>query len=129
MRHGHAAMETMHQMTEPLHVGRAHLEVGNYRVEFESFPGHVHEGDEATQRFWVMQAQADASGARPPVPGLAAQIECLDATGVAELHTAAEPEPGVYEALHVFGEAGSAKLEIRFLGQAAEFSYDVVHAH
>lgn len=129
MRHGHAAMETMHEMTEPLHVGRAHVEVGTFRVEFESFPGHVHEGNEATQRFWVFQAQADASGVRPPVNGLAAEIECLDGTGVAELHAAAESSPGVYDALHLFSEAGTAQLEIRFQGQAAAFSFDVVHAH
>lgn len=129
MRHGHAAMETMHEMAEPLQVGRAHLELGGYRVEFESYPGHVHEGDEATQRFWVMEAQADASGNRPAVSGLAAEIQCLDGTGVPELHAAAETEPGVYEALHLFSEAGSAKLEIRFQGQAAAFSYDVVQGH
>lgn len=129
MRHGHAAMESMHAMPEPLHVGRAHLVVGPYRIEFESFPGHIHEGDEAIARFWVMQAEADASGNRPAVTGLAAEIRCLDGSGVPELHSAAETTPGVYEALHTFAEAGAAQLEVRFQGQSAGFDFDVSHGH
>lgn len=48
-------------MPDHMEVGRAHQEVGGFRVEFETFPGRLHEGTEATVRFWVMEAPSSSS--------------------------------------------------------------------
>lgn len=36
-----------------MNVDRAHTDVGDYRVEYESYPGHVREGMTAVVSFWV----------------------------------------------------------------------------
>lgn len=133
MRRGGSHLEVLHEMAEHLEVGRAHVEVGGYRVEFENFPGHVHEGDTAAVKFWVKQAERDAAGNRPPVTGLAAEIHCTDADGAMEEHRAAESEPGVYQATHRFREHGTAKAGIHFerggAGVLAEFELSVSEKH
>lgn len=135
MRHGEHAMQEMHHMAEHLHVGRAHVETGGYRVEFESFPGHIHEGDTPTLTFWVMEADADpVTGERAPISGLAATIVCGDPSGTPETHQNVETEPGVYAANHTFGTAGDAAATIQFTGADANpaeagFQFPVAHAH
>lgn len=137
MRTGHGSMMEipMAQAMEPMHVGRAHEVVGGYRVEFESFPGHIHEGSEVAFRFWVKEAQADASGNRAPITGLAGQVLCGEPAGGSETHSPLqEVEPGIYEALHTFQSAGDATAALHFTGtggEAAEATFDfhVAHPH
>lgn len=133
-----AAMVQMHQMTEtsPMHLSavRAHGDLGPYRVEFESFPGHIHTGEVATVRFWVMEAEADADGNRAPITGLTdAQIHCVDSADVEELHDVTEVEPGVYEADHEFLEAGHfhAGIHKTIDGESHEaaFELNIAHGH
>lgn len=129
-RHGHQEPEVVHAMSESLHVGRAHMEVAGYRVEFESFPGHLHEGDEAEMKFWVFEAEKNAAGVRPPVAGLSVHIGCLEASGAFERHGAAEAEHGVYSAHHTFAEAGAFVATLHLPGaHQAEFTTQVAHKH
>ena len=127
MQHGHANMEVLHEEHDPLHVGRAHEEVGGYRIEFESFPGHAHEGETATVKFWVTKADQ-------AVGGLSTEIHCEDPNGVEETHDGVEGEAGVYHAEHTFGEAGEAHMAIHFAGAdgaevEADFHMPVDHGH
>ncbi len=129
MHHGHDHSEVLYQMAEHLHVGRAHADVGGFRVEFEAFPGHAHEGETSTMRFWIM----DDIDARPAVGGLAAEIHCTDPSGTEESHGAMESSTGVYEADHTFQEAGEAHIAVHFPGGAgqleADFHFPVSHGH
>lgn len=133
-RHGEAEMRLLHEAHDPLHVARAHEEAGGYRIEFESFPGHIHEGETATLRFWVMETETDADGVRPPVPGLGAQVHCLGSEAGEEFHGAVEAEPGLYEAAHTFGEAEETHAGLHFTGSdgqpaEAEFHLHIAHGH
>lgn len=124
----------MYEMPEHLHAGRAHTDAGGYRVEFEAFPGHIHAGDEATPRFWVLEQEADDTGERPPITGLAAEIHVTEADGSEAHHTAAETDPGVYEADHTFGSVGDASVELHFTGAdgsgaEAGFTIHIVEPH
>ena len=120
----------LYEAPDHMEVERAHQEVGGFRVEFETFPGHLHEGTEAAIRFWITDA-ADGH----VIASLVAEIHCTDGNGVAEEHNPPhEEEPGVYEAHHTLLEAGDAHFEIHFTGpdgaeQHAEFDVPVVHAH
>ncbi len=134
MMHGGDHMEEMYAMNEYLQVGRAHVESGDYRVEFENFPGHVHDGEQATVKFWVMEAEKDASGERPVVKNLNAEIHCEDPSGATESHEASEAEDGVYHAEHTFEGAGEAHMAIHFPGSSgeeveADFHVPVAHGH
>lgn len=124
----------IHEADETLEVVRAHAEAGGYRIEFESFPGHVHEGESATLRFWVMEAEEDGSGTRPPVEGLSPEVHVTEADGHGAEHPAEETEAGVYEADHTFDHAGDATIGLHFTGSdgspaEAEFTLPVVEAH
>ncbi|NIR49395.1 MAG: hypothetical protein GWN62_15530 [Aliifodinibius sp.] len=134
MRPGEHEMAMLYEPTESYHVGRAHLEAGGYRVEFENFPGHIHEGDTATMKFWVKSLEKDASGNRPPITGLSAEIHCGEANGTNETHTAVEAEPGVYQAEHTFQSAGEAHMGIEYMGTGgsmaeSEFYIHISHGH
>jgi hypothetical protein len=130
MRHGATEAEVVHTMAEHLHVGRAHAEIAGYRVEFETFPGHIHEGDVAEMRFWVMEADANAEGVRPPIGGLSAHIECLESSGANEEHVAAEVELGVYAASHTYVEAGDFTATLHLSsGEEVPFITHVAHGH
>lgn len=124
----------LYEAAEHLEVGRAHVEVGAYRVEMETFPGEIHEGIEAAVRFWIMEADGDHGGQPHMMPGLHAEIHCLDADGTPEEHIPHEEEPGVYEAHHHFVGAGEAHVEIHFEIPAggeyeAGFHLPVEHQH
>ena len=109
---GHGDMETMHVMAEHLEVGRAHEDVGVFRIEYENFPGEIHEGDTAAIQFWIMED----SPARTPITGIQAEIHYEDPSGAEESHDAVESEPGVYRANHTFQLDGEAHLAIHFPG-------------
>ncbi len=131
--HG-GAMGVLHDPHMHLDVGRAHAEVGEMRIEFESFPGHLHEGEEATLKFWVLDKDPDANGVRHPITGLTAAVHCEEEAGYTEEHDAHEHEPGVYEAHHTFQEAGGFHAEMHVtdpLGAEhhVDFHTHVAHAH
>ena len=124
----------LYEAAEHMVVERIHQEVGDFIVEFETFPGLVHEGAEAAVRFWIMEAEADNDGHHRMMAGLHAEIHVTDANGVAMEHEAHEEVPGTYEAHHTFLEAGEAQFEIHFEGvggteQHAEFRVPVSHEH
>jgi hypothetical protein len=128
------AMVHMHTMAELLQAVPAHAEAGGYRVEFETFPGHLHQHNTATARFWVMEVERDAQGVRPPITGLTAEIHCLEADGSTETHQASETSSGVYEADHTFDSVGDFVFELHFTGSdnnpaEVPFTVNVVPAH
>jgi hypothetical protein len=124
----------LHEVAEPLGVARAHAEAGGYRVEFETFPGHIHEGDPATTRVWVMEQERDANGVRPPIAGLDVAVHLVEEDGSVFHYSAHEHEAGEYEADHEFLTPGACQVGIQFTGangQPAEaaFTMHIVHAH
>lgn len=128
---GQATPLELHRMHDHLEVARAHANVGAYRVEMETFPGHLHEGDQATVKFWVFDPERDASGMRPPISGLTdLQLHCAD-----EAHTPVEESPGVYVTEHTFAEAGEVHLAMHFMDgmgmmmSEAVFTGHVAHGH
>lgn len=125
-----AEEEVLHEMAEAIHTARAHAEAGGLRVEFESFPGHLHEGEEAAMKFWIMEPERNEAGERAPISGLQATIVCNDL----EEHAAVEESDGIYVAEHHFDEAGDFVARIRFAGRdgaeaVADFTTHVAHAH
>lgn len=117
----------MYEMPDALEAGRAHADAGGYGVEFEAFPGHIHDGDTGTLRFWVTETDGD------PVTGLTATIQVTEANAsVADL-AATETSDGVYEADHTFGSAGEAGVALQFTGTGgvaeAEFAIHIAEAH
>lgn len=134
LEHGAVEPEVVHTMSEPLGVARAHVEIDGMRVEFETFPGHLHEGETGTATFWVMEAEQDAEGNRAPLSGLSVAITCEESDGTLEEHGAVETEPGVYTAEHTFGAPGEFHAGIRIGsdgGQQMEtdFHTHVAHGH
>jgi hypothetical protein len=131
--HGHE-LEELHHVEQHLHVERAHVEAGGYRVEYESSPGHIHEGESPMLRFWVMDVDADPSGVHPPVGGLTAQIRCAESTGTDHVFSAAESQAGVYESSHLVESSGDTRMGLLFTGMGggasvAEFDVHVDHGH
>ncbi len=112
-RHGADHAETIYTRNEQLEVERIHMDVGPYRVEMETFPGHVHEGDDAEVKFWVLRE--GGGGPMMGMGGLAATIQLHhEASGVTAEHMADEHESGVYEAHHTFTEHGETEVGIGF---------------
>lgn len=127
-------LSVLYDHPDHLHAARAHAEVGGYRIEFETFPGHIHEGDMAAGRFWIMEPEADANGVRPPIAGLNPQILITQEDGSTAQYAAHEHMPGEYEAEHQFTVPGDCGITIQFTGadgQPAEavFQQHVAHAH
>lgn len=130
-------MEVMYEMPEHMQVGRAHQEVGNYRIEYENFPGHVHEGETATVKFWVYESEKDASGNRPAVTGLDLHIHCGNPDGTDEHHDSSmvtEESEGVYAADHTFDGGGEAHMATHFTAPEnseieADFHLHIAHGH
>lgn len=129
--HGAREMRMLHEMHDPLQVGRAHGEMGSWRVEFENFPGHVHEGEEGAFRFWVTEEHGD--GDVHAVEGMTAQIHVREkATGDEVLLDAEEHEAGVYEAHHLLAEAGEYHVGLHMSdagGKPGEVGFDISVAH
>lgn len=136
-RAGHTVMEemTMGTTMDPVHAVPAHAEAGGYRVEFEAFPGHIHEGNEVQYKFWIMEVDRDpVTNERAPIAGLAPEIHCNEPDGSSESHAATEPEAGTYSALHTFLSVGDGEAEIHFTGAdgspaTASFPLHIVHGH
>ncbi len=131
---GQAEELVLYEAAEHMEVARIRQEVGDFVVEFETFPGEVYEGGEAAARFWIMEAEAGHDGGRHMMEGLHAEIHVTDANGAAMEHEAHEEEPGTYEAHHTFLEAGEARFEIHFEETGggehyAEFRVPVSHEH
>lgn len=127
-------MVLLHQIHDPLHVARAHAEAGGYRIEFESFPGHIHAGNDVALGIWFMEPDPDATGNRPPIAGVAGEVRVTHADGSALRHAFRELGDGVYECDHGFHMAGEAHVEILFTGSdgqpaQAEFHLHVGSAH
>lgn len=129
-----AEEEVLYEMAESIHAVRAHAEAGGRRIEFETFPGHLHEGNTAAVKFWILEPERNDAGERPAVPGLLTTVVCNQADGAVEEHAALEESPGVYVAEHEFTAVGDFVARIRFPGTdgneaIAEFTTHVVHAH
>lgn len=114
---GREEIRVLHERSSHLEVGRAHVEKSGYRIEFENFPGHAHEGEEVTVKFWVQKNEN-------PVEGLSAEIHCTDPSGAKEAHGPHEHEAGVYEAHHTLEGAGEAHFAIHFPGNGGEIEAD-----
>jgi hypothetical protein len=134
VREGMTDPEVVYTMPEPLDVVRIHEVIAGMRVEFETFPGHIHEGETATAKFWIMESERNQLGVRPPLQGMHVTMICTEADGSVEEHHAEELEPGVYVADHTFVSVGDflATIEIgehdALLGEVS-FTTHVVHGH
>ena len=98
-------MEEMHSTT--MHVVRAPADAGEYHVQYESDPGHIHEGAEAILTFWVSLEDGGAAAV-----GLAAEIVVEESDGHTTTLDATEIENGVYQATMTFADAGETHVEI-----------------
>jgi hypothetical protein len=111
----------LHEVTEPVEVIRPHFDAGGYRVEFELDPADLRPGINLTLQFYVMQAQRDASGNRPPITGLAGvTISCIETNGATSSHNAVEGPGGVYQASHTFLAPGTVTARIQFTGNVGQ---------
>lgn len=134
-RHGETELQVLHELPETMHCARAHAEAGGYRIEFETFPGHIHEGDAAAMRFWVMEIDRDpVTEVRPPVPGLSLDVHVAQTGGYDGLYPGSEIEPGVYEATHTFEAPEDTHAGLHFIGSdaqpaEAEFELHIAHKH
>ena len=134
MRGSDTEDQVLYESPEHVEVVRTHEVVGSSRVEFESFPGHIHEGEEVVVRFWILESERNAAGERPAITGLSVVIECGNPDMTSELHTVTDSGDGIYEATHLFPEGGEAHMEIRFtdaagVEQEADFHVHIVDAH
>lgn len=133
-RPGEAEGMVLYEMAESIQAARAHAEAGGMRVEFETFPGHLHTHNMAQMKFWIMEPERNEAGERPAIPGLATTVVCNEPDGGVEQHAAVEEAAGVYVAEHEFESEGDFVAQIRFLGTdgneaVAEFTTHVVPAH
>ena len=132
-RHGADHSETLFEQGEHAEVERIHMEAGEYRIEMETFPGRIHEGDEAEVRFWVAELGTDGHSGGHGMGGLNAQIHLShDASGSTQQHMADEHEDGVYEAMHLFDEAGEFEVMMSFQdehGDTHEAAFHVPVSH
>lgn len=134
MRPSDTEAQVLYESPEHVEVVRAHEVVGSSRVEFESFPGHIHAGSDVVVRFWIMESERNAAGERPPITGLNVVIECGNPDLTSEMHTVTDNGDGIYEATHNFAEGGEGHIEIRFtdtagVEQEVDFHVHIVAAH
>jgi hypothetical protein len=113
MREGDTELVPIYVAPELLEVVRAHSHAGGYTVEFETFPGHIHDGDAGAMTFWF----EDDAGA--PVAGLSPTV-LIGAAGAVATYAAVESltTPGRYSADHTFGAAGDISVGIEYTGTA-----------
>ena len=118
MQHGGHEMEEMATMT--ITVNRAHAEVGEYYIQYESDPGHIHAGFTATLTFWVaLEATGEA------VTGLTAQIIVEESDGHATTLDATEGDAGAYSADMHFADDGDAHIEFQFTDDTGPVAVDI----
>lgn len=127
--HGGHEVAEMGHIEQHMHVERAHMDAGGYKVEYESYPGHIHEGETPMLKFWVLD---DVTGA--PIPGLTSTMRCTEQGGAVHDFAVTESGPGVYEAAHLIEAAGETKIALLFTGAdsqpaTAEFTIEVAHGH
>lgn len=128
-------MRELHHFQEHLHIHRTHHEMSDHRIEFESFPGHVHEGEQATFMFWVEDAHSEHShGEAEPTTGLDAEIHCTESDGTIHIMSASESAPGVYESDHTVEAPGMTKVALKFMSATstpvvAEYQFEVAAGH
>jgi hypothetical protein len=107
--HGSDHGDVIHEGTD-VAVERVHMEVAGYRVEFETYPGRIHEGEQAEVKFWLSEA---ADGHQ--MGGMMAEIHVEHhATASSMNYHADEHDMGVYEAMHTFAEHGETEVAIEF---------------
>lgn len=133
-RPGEAGMRVLYEAPDPLHAVRAHAEAGGYRIEFEAFPGHIREGDDAALRFWIMEPERDASGNRSPILGVRGEVHIVESDGSEVARDLQEMGDGVYESDHSFAAADEAHVQLHFTGAdgqpaEVEFHLHIAHAH
>lgn len=123
LRSSDSELVVLYEAAEPLHAVRPHAEAGGYRLELEPDPGHIHEGDTSTVRFWIQDEESRAG-----IPGLAPMIWVEEADGSLMEYQAQEGADGLYFADHTFTSAGPTDLGIRFVGidqLGAEWSLEI----
>lgn len=113
----HSELEMMHEFHDDIHVERAHIDAGGYRVEYESFPGNVHAGQQVTLRFWVMEEEGDMHGSHTPIPGLTPTIRCVESDGMIHSFPGSGMMPGTYEASHTIDTFGDTRVALLYTGK------------
>ena len=133
--HGDGHMDVMYTAPEMIDVERIHVEMGDVMVEFETFPGHVHEGEEVEASFYMMEMAAsggDHGGSM--MSGLSGDIHIMAPGDTAYEYNAEEHDAGVYSTHHTFLEGGDATFEFHFMDHhgdsiEVEFHVPVLHGH
>jgi hypothetical protein len=126
LRPSDTELVVLDEEASPLEVVRAHEDVSGYKVEFEPDPGHIHEGESATVRFWILDDETD-----DPFTGLTPEIFVVEPVSGETAYAATEGADGLYYADHTFDEAGENEMGIRISaadaldGVAGEFSIAV----
>jgi hypothetical protein len=105
--HGHGHMDDIGEHV--IHVHRRHHIIGDYWVELEIDPAPILMNQTATVRLYVFDLVDDETFG-DPVGGLEIRLSIIDPEGVQTDLTVGEPETGVYEAEHTFGDAGLYEL-------------------
>jgi hypothetical protein len=114
LRASDAALVLLHEEETQLHAVRPHGEEGGYRLELEPDPGHIHEGDEATVQFWILDETT-----RDPITGMTPTIFIVEPVAGTSEYAAVEGAGGLYTAAHTFTDAGETDVGIRFTGTDA----------
>lgn len=133
--HGEGHMDVMYTAPEMIDVERINAEMGDVMVEFETFPGHVHEGEEVQVSFYVMETAAGGGGhGGAMMSGLTGEIHIMGPDGAIYESVGDEHDLGVYSAHHTFLEGGEATFEFHFLDHhgdsiEVEFHVPVEHGH
>ena len=134
LRESDDELKLLYTAPEVLEVVRAHGSMGGYMVSFESFPGHIHQGDASTLNFWFEAVHATAPAAAGPARhgALATPTILVGPNGSVASYTAQMPEEHHYTATHTFTTIGDVPVAVRFIGEdAQEHTYIVdieVHA-
>lgn len=115
-RPGEAELHLLHMAAEPIHCVPAHAEAGGYRIEFETFPGHMHTGEDVTMRFWIMEPEPDASGDRPPILGVTGEVHVVESDASEFSYPLVEIGDGVYEVEHDFTQPDEAHVQLHYTG-------------
>ena len=108
LRPGDTFLSVMFQSAAPLEVVHAHADVGGYKVEFQPDPGHIHEGDESTIQFWILDDTDDS-----PITGLTPEIFVVEPVSGETAVAAIGGADGLYYTIRAFDEVGDNEIGIR----------------